>query len=217
MDARLDDARGADYVVLAAREKQIPRCARDDGRRVIGTVRAKADGDAGVIGLCEQKPTEALGDWSVRGKASGRGAAGLAIWRVRQILEVVGGAPVGWRKGDVPEIWGGGFELDGGVKTFGHGLGAADNLAGHAIFGSGVFQHQMGLNRETLFQDEQGSVVADADGSGVKGHRLSVQREMNIGAHAEKDALAATAFVAGDGCGGNRLRRRKWLGRSERF
>ena len=133
------------------------------------------------------------------------------------ILEVVGWAPVGWRKGDVPEIWGGGFELDGRVKTFGHGLRAADDLAGNAIFGSGVFQHQMRLNGETLFQDQQGSIVANADGSGVEGYGFSLQRDMDIGAHAQEDALAAAAFVAGDGCGGNRLRRGEWLCRGKRF
>jgi hypothetical protein len=130
------------------------------------------------------------------------------------VLQIVGGAPVGRRKRDVPEIGSRGFKFDGRVKTFGHRLRAANHLAGDTLFGSGVFQHKARLERQALFQNQQSSIVTNAHSSRVEGNGLTLQRHMDIGAHTQEDALAATAFVARDPC---RLRRGRGLRVRERL
>jgi hypothetical protein len=98
----------------------------------------------------------------------------------------------------VPEIGGGCFEFDWGVKTFGHGLGAANHFAGDALFGSGVFEHQARLERQALGQDQERSIVIDADGGGVESNGLALHGQVDIGAHAQEDALATATIVARD-------------------
>ena len=119
------------------------------------------------------------------------------------VLEVVGGAPVCWRKRYVPEIWGGGFEFDWGVEAFGHGLGAANDFARDSFFGAGVFEDQARFGGEALLQNDHGAVVIDADGGGVEGGGLALHGDVNAGADAEKHALAAAALV-GRNAGGLR-------------
>jgi hypothetical protein len=127
-------------------------------------------------------------------------------------LEVVGGAPIYGREGDVPEIWAGGFEFDGGVETFGHGLSDANDFAGDAFFSAGVFENQASIGGHVLLNDDHRAVVIDADGGGVEGRGLALDGDVNAGADAQEDALAAAAFVGGSvGAGrcGGRLQRRK--------
>ena len=98
----------------------------------------------------------------------------------------------------MPEVWRGRFEFDWRVKPFGHGLRAANDFAGDAFLGAGVFEDQLGGDRKTLLQNQQRAVVADADGGGIESGLLALQGDMDAGAAAEKDALTATAFVGGD-------------------
>ena len=98
----------------------------------------------------------------------------------------------------MPEVWRGRFEFDWRVKPFGHGLRAANDFAGDAFLGAGVFEDQLGGDRKTLLQNQQRAVVADADGGGIESGLLALQGDMDAGADAEKDALTATAFVGGD-------------------
>jgi len=81
------------------------------------------------------------------------------------------------------------------VKSLGHGLGAANHFAADTLFGSGVFENQARGEGQALLQNEKRAVVIDADGHGVEGCGLALQRNMNVGAHAQEDALAAAAFV----------------------
>ena len=98
----------------------------------------------------------------------------------------------------MPEVGRGRFEFDWGVKAFGHGLRAANDFAGDAFLGAGVFEDQLGGDRKTLLQNQQRAVVADADGGGIESGLLALQGDMNAGTDAEKDPLTATAFVGGD-------------------
>src|ERR1700735_1154424 len=100
----------------------------------------------------------------------------------------------------MPEIRGRGFKFHGRMKSFRHGLRATDHFAGDALFGSGMFEHQPGLKWQALLQDEQRAVVTDADGGGLESQGLALQRNMDAGPHAQEDALAATALVAGYAC-----------------
>ena len=108
----------------------------------------------------------------------------------------------------MPEVWGWRIEFNRGVKTFGHGLGAADDFAGNAIFGGGVLENQVGIDGKALVQHEQRAIVIHADGHGVEGSGFALQRDVDAGTHAKEDALAAAAIL-GSGSrshgGGNRL------------
>jgi hypothetical protein len=83
-----------------------------------------------------------------------------------------------------------------------------------------MFEHQTRGDGQALLQNEQRTIVIDADGHGVKCGLLPLQGNVNRGAHAKKDALAAAAFVVRNGGSSrrdSRLQIRKRLELSDRF
>jgi len=97
----------------------------------------------------------------------------------------------------VPEIRSGRVKFDGSVKSLGHGLRAANHLTGNAFLRAGMLENQARGERQALLQDQQGSIVINAYRGDVEGGGLALQREVNIGANAQEDTLAATPFVRG--------------------
>ena len=84
------------------------------------------------------------------------------------------------------------------MKTFRHFTRGANYFAGDALVRTRVFQNNARFGRKTVFQNDRCALRIDAERKSVQRGRISLKRDMNPGANAQQDSLAALAILRGN-------------------
>lgn len=105
------------------------------------------------------------------------------------------GTPIGGRKRDFPEIRRRRIEFDGDMIALGHLARRASYFAGDFFFRLAVLQYQARIDGEISLDDDDGSMMIHAEGSDFVGGLLPLHGDVDIGAHAKHNALAAPVIV----------------------
>ena len=94
------------------------------------------------------------------------------------------------------------------MESFRHFAGDPCNLASDTFFRPVMFQHEPGLlTGQALFQDHKSAMVTNAQSDRLERHRLALQRDMDTGPDAQKNAMASAALFPTD-----RFFLRQWRG-----
>ena len=107
-------------------------------------------------------------------------------------------APIGRRESDSPKVGRGRIEFHGNLKTIRCFARGTCDFAGDAFFRIRVFQDDPGVERQIAVHNNQCTVMIDAERGDFERFRPALQRDVNLGADAEQDTLAAAPVFVHD-------------------